>query len=314
MNIQDNGLSKKLLFAIIINSIFTVIEFIAGYISSSLSLISDASENLTDVLSLIISYFGYRFSLRKPNNRKTFGYARIGVLSAFANIVILFFLIIYMITQLYYRFYNPDPVSGNIVVCMSLCGIFINGSMVVLFSKYKTDLNIQSAIVNMLFDTLVSLGAFISGLLIIITHNNYIDTIVTLFIIVLLCFKIYNIIYSIINILLESVPNHIDLEKVEMEIETIDFVERIEHLHIWQISNNDILLSCNIVIDFEKIENFGQLIKIIKQVKILLSNKFNINHSTIEIKELNNNIFNYENIKLNLHKFVECELFVNQDN
>lgn len=280
INKNSEDLNKRLSIAIILNSLFTVIEFTIGFFTGSLALISDAAHNLTDVLSLIISFFAHKLSKKKPDAKKTFGYGRVAILGGLINALILLILSIYIFIEAYNRFLKPEKIDGLLVLFVGFCGIIINGSLASLFIKYKNDINIRSALANMLSDALASLGAFIAGLVILLTNKTFIDPLISIFIGILLIFTAYNILSDIVHILLEGIPSNIDIKQLETDIRTISNVTQVNDLHVWSISSEYHALSCHIAVDQKDIVNN---LETIKEIKKMLGNKFNIEHSTIEI-------------------------------
>lgn len=279
-NKDKKDLDFRLQLGIALNTLFTIVEFFIGFFSGSLALISDAAHNLTDVLSLIISFTAQKLSLKQPDNKKTFGYGRITILAALLNIMILFILTLYIFIEIYQRFYEPESISGTLVTITSLVGIIVNGGIALLFLKYKSDLNIKSSLTNMIFDAIASAGAFVSGIIITLTNNTFIDLIISSFIGLMLIFNIFKLLKEVIHILLEGAPEHINVKQVKKEIEQVDLVKKAEHLHIWSISSYNVSLSCHIIIDRDKLD---QSIEIVQKVKDVLKNRFNITHATIEV-------------------------------
>lgn len=277
---ERNILNFRFKIAIFVNSVFTIIEFLVGFLSGSLALISDACQNLSDVFSLIISFFAQKISLKKANSKKTFGYGRVTILAALINVLILSVIATYILLEAYKKIYEPQEINANLVTITSIVGILINGSFALLFVRYRKDINVKSALINMAFDAIASLAALISGILVIITKSNIADLIISALISIMLFFSIYTMLKKIVNILLEGVPNNIDINLIKSSIENIDMVEKADHIHVWAISLFNISLSCNILI------NRSDLLKspeIIKNIKDILKNRFNINHVTIEV-------------------------------
>lgn len=139
------NLNSKLKFGILLNTIFTIIQFTVGIISGSLALISDAGHNLTDSLSLVISYFAQKMSGRKSTPDKTYGYGRATIISALINSVILITLAIYIFYEAYTRILHPEAVSGSLIAIVSFIGILVNGGIALLFRNSTKDLNMRSA-------------------------------------------------------------------------------------------------------------------------------------------------------------------------
>lgn len=279
LNIKHKSLEKKLKLGILINISFTIFEFIIGFSSGSLALISDAAQNLTDTTSLIISFLGHKISKKGPDKSKTFGYGRTTILSALLNGIILFLISIYIFSQVYDRFLHPEPIEGKIVMLIGFLGIVVNTSVALLFVKHKDDINIHSAFVNMIFDALASAAALLAGIIIYTTKSTLIDPIISIIIGILLIRNSFSILKNTINILLEGVPKNIDIDKVQAAIKTTPGIEEIQDLHIWAISSYSCALSCQIIVDSK---NLNQSIYLVQEIKEKLNKDFNIKHTTIE--------------------------------
>jgi cobalt-zinc-cadmium efflux system protein len=272
-------LDRKLKIGLVLNTGFTVIEFIAGILSGSLALISDAGHNLTDSLTLLISFLANRISKRKANVDHTYGYGRATILAALINGLILFLLALYIFYEAYQRLLTPHPVEGGVVVIVAFIGLCVNLSIALLFRSEKKDLNIRSAYINMLFDALASVGALIAGVLILITGMSIFDSIISVVIGIFLIRGSWSVVKDAVHVLLEGVPEGLDMEKVRKAILDTPNVKNADDLHAWAISSHDSALSCHITIEKCTLE---ESIKVVKDIKDKLREVFHIDHATIE--------------------------------
>ncbi len=276
---EAKALHNRLKLGITINFGFTLIEFAIGFFSGSLALISDACQNLTDVASLIISMFANKISQKKPTAKKTFGYGRVTILAALLNGSILMLISIYIFKESYFRFFNPEPVESSLVMITGLTGILVNGGVASMFFKYRKNLNIKAALVNMVFDTIASAGALIAGIIIMFTGKTFVDPLISIIISVMLLITAFKILKEVIHLLLEGVPHNINLKEIAQTIKNMPEIIAIDDLHVWAISSEYSALSCHIVIDKDKLP---ESVSIIKKVREKLE-PFQIKHSTIEI-------------------------------
>ena len=273
------NLDNKLKLGLFLNTGFTIVEFIAGILSGSLALTSDAGHNLTDSLNIIISFFGNKISKREANDEHSYGYGRASILTALLNGVILILLAGYIFYEAFQRITKPEPVEGGVVMIVAFIGILINGSIALLFRKDTNDLNIRGAYVNMFFDMLASVGALIAGLLIVVTGKTIFDPIISILIDILLVKSSIEVVRDAMHVLLEGVPEGIDVKKVKSVILEIPKIKNVDDLHIWAISSHLSALSCHVVIEDCDME---ESTRIVKQVKENLKHKFHIEHATIE--------------------------------
>jgi cobalt-zinc-cadmium efflux system protein len=270
---------KKLKIGLILNSSFTIFEFIIGILSGSLALISDAGHNLTDSLSILISLSASKISKKEANLEHSYGYGRATILAALINSVMLLGLALYIYYEAYKRILNPEPVQGGLVAIVALVGLTINGSMALLFLKNKNDLNIKSAFLNMVFDAISSFGALIAGLIIAFTGMTIFDPLISILIGTMLIISSFGIVRDAVHILLEGLPAGIDIAKVKELIGKAPMVKGVDDMHIWAISSQYAALSCHVVIEDCDV---GESAKIVKQIKEELLQEFNIRHATIE--------------------------------
>jgi cobalt-zinc-cadmium efflux system protein len=273
-------LNKRLKYSIIINLIFTVFELICGFLIGSLALISDASSNLADVFSLIISFTANKISQKAPNRNNHFGFGRATIFAALLNGIILFSLACYIIKESYYKFFNPEDIQGGLVMFIGFLGIIINGSMALSLKDYQNDVNIKSAFFNMIFDAIASLSALVGGFLILITKKPFIDSIIGSIIGLMLIIASLSIVFKCLYILFESSPKDIDVDSIKNIIKNIDFVDDISDIKLWTISSYQNAMIAKIKV--KDIDKYNY--KIIKDLKLELNSKYNISYSNIEIE------------------------------
>ncbi len=276
---ESSNLDTKLKLGIFLNTLFTIFEFVVGLSSGSLALISDAGHNLTDSLTLLITFFAQKIAKREANADHSYGYGRATILAALLNGIILVLLGFYIFYEAYKRFMNPVAVEGQLVVIVAFVGMLINASVALLFRKDKDDLNIRSAYTNMFFDALASVGAMIAGFLIILTKMPIFDALISVLIGCLLLKSSWSVVRDAQHVLLEGVPEGIDTQKVKELILKKPLIKAVDDLHIWAISSRYAALSCHIVIDDCDLEKCPEIIKGIKKE---LKETFNIQHATIE--------------------------------
>src|SRR5690349_4859507 len=129
--------SNALIFGIVLNGLFVITEFVAGFISNSLALLSDAGHNLGDVASLCISLFAWRLTKVKANSKYTYGYKKATVLASLLNAAILLIAVGSIGWEAVQRILHPEPIQGKIVAIVAGVGIIINGLSAYLFYRNK---------------------------------------------------------------------------------------------------------------------------------------------------------------------------------
>lgn len=273
------NLDNKLKLGLFLNTGFTIFEFIIGIFSGSLALVSDAAHNLTDSMSLLVSFFATKIAGREANTDKTYGYGRATVLAALINALILLGLAFYIFIEAYKRFQNSQPVEGGLVMIVAFIGILINSSVAYLFFKSRGDLNIRSAFLNMAMDALASVGALIAGLIIVLTGKTFVDPFISIIIGIMLLYSGWSIVKDALHVLLEGVPEGVDAQKIKQAICRTPGVTELDDLHVWALSTTSAALSCHLVI---KDCTLQESLAVKENVKQMLSEKFHIEHATIE--------------------------------
>lgn len=276
-----SGSSRSIKFGLVLNSCYTVVEFSFGIATGSLALIADATHNLTDTLTLAVSFTANKIAGRKADMNRTFGYGRVTILAAMLNALIMLGVAAFIVNEAIQRFQHPQSVEGGIVALVAFVGIAVNGSIAYTLSKHRKDLNMRSAFIDMLFDTLSSLGAVIAGVVILLTGISGIDSLVGLLIAVLLVFNTGKIIKEAIQILLEGTPGDINIDDVRKTILEHESIEKVDDLHVWTIRSGYYALSCHVVIDEKNIKSSR---KTVEAVKKKLATVHSIKHPTIEVE------------------------------
>lgn len=273
---------KKLLITIILNIVITVAQLIGGLFANSLALISDAFHNLTDVISLIVSYVANLLTTKKKQTlHRTFGYKRAEIIAAFINGSTLIVIAIFLVFEAINRFFNPNIVKGNIVIWLAILSIIANGLSVLLIKKdAKHNLNMKSAYVHLFTDMLTSIAVLTGGILIKFYQVYWVDGVLTLLIACYLIYMSWNILISSIKILMLFAPEEINIDNIIKEIIKIKSIKNVHHIHIWQLNDHDYHFEAHI--EFKKDINLSKFDKKCKQVEELLIDKFKINHVTLQ--------------------------------
>jgi len=270
---------KHITFGILLNGSFTIIEFVVGLIANSLALISDALHDLTDTLALFLSWFAAKKAEDKPTLEKTWGFHRATILAAFINGIVLVLLTLFIFFRAYQRILNPQPVQGIYVLGIAVIGITVNGAIVLrLWKSKERDINIRSIFWHIWEDALGWVGVLIAGIILVFTDFYIIDPIISIIIGLIVLKGAWGIIKETTNILLEGVPQEINLKQVENEIKKIKNVKDVHDTHIWCIGSSYNVLTAHLVTSDMRICDTN---KIIGKVDKMLKSEFNISHSTL---------------------------------
>jgi cobalt-zinc-cadmium efflux system protein len=272
---------RKLLFSIFLNIIITVAQVIGGLISGSLSLLSDALHNFSDVLSLIVSYIADKYSKKDASVEKTFGYKRAEIIAAFVNSATLIVVAIYLIYEAILRFSKPHAIESELVIWLAILGIFANGfSVLILHKESKSSMNMRSAYLHLFTDMAASVAVLIGGLLMKYFEWYWVDSLLTLLIAIYLIIMGYNLLKSSYKVLMLFTPDDLNLEVVNEAICKIPEIKNVHHMHIWQLNEQETHLEAHI--DFYKDVTLSEFDAVLVKVEEILFHDFGINHVTIQ--------------------------------
>lgn len=272
---------KNLFISIILNILITVSQVIGGLISGSLSLLSDALHNFSDVLSLMISYIANRYSKKAASFDRTFGYKRAEIIAAFVNASTLLVVAVILIVEAIQRFLNPQPIESNLVIWLALLGVIANGFSVLLLRKEsKENMNMRSAYLHLFTDMSASVAVMIGGLLMKYYGWFWVDSVLTVLIAVYLVFVGYDLLKTSFKVLMLFTPDEVDLQQLRNSISEIDEIKNVHHIHIWQLNEKEIHLEAHI--DFHKDLTLSEFDIILNQVEEVLFHDFGINHVNIQ--------------------------------
>lgn len=245
--VVTEGNARKLTIALILTTTFLVIEFIAGIITQSLALLSDAAHMFTDAAALAIALAAIKIAKRPADDKRTFGYQRFEILAALFNASMLFFVAMYILYEAYQRFTQPPEIQSTGMLVVASIGLIINLiSMKILMSSATESLNMKGAYLEVLSDALGSVGVIIGAVIIYYTNWYWIDTLIAVAIGFWVLPRTWILLKQSINILLEGVPEEVDIEKLRNDLLALDGVESIHQLKVWAITSKNIHLTVHL--------------------------------------------------------------------
>ncbi len=264
---------------------FVVIEILAGMRGHSLALLSDAGHNATDALALLLAWFGMRQEARPPDERRTFGYQRAGVLTALVNAITLIAISVWIFYEAALRIAHPQPVNDRIMAFTAMGGILLNGAIVWgLHGTDRDDLNLRSALVHMMGDLIGSAAIVLGAIVLRATGWEWLDPALSMAIAALIVWSAWGIAGESLNILLEALPPGMTLPSVKDSLRKLDGVLDVHDLHIWSLGSRSRALSCHVLInDVPPSESFV----ILEGIRNVLGEEFKIRHTTVQFEHLN---------------------------
>ncbi|MDX5586370.1 MAG: cation diffusion facilitator family transporter [Aureibaculum sp.] len=273
---------RNLFISIILNILITVAQIIGGIISGSLSLISDAIHNLSDVISLIISYVANLLTNKKKQTiDKTFGYKRAEIIAAFINASSLIVIAIFLAIEAVKRFNNPVIIDSNLVILLALLGILFNGLSVLLLKKDAShNMNMKSAYLHLLTDMLTSVAVLIGGFLMKYFETYWVDAVLTIIISIYLLVMSWGIFKGSLKILMLFAPDHIKINEIVNELSKNEAVRNIHHIHIWQLNEQNCHFEAHV--EFKDDIILSEFDSICIELEKVLLEKFQINHCNFQ--------------------------------
>jgi cobalt-zinc-cadmium efflux system protein len=253
-------LNTAFIAGIALNSAFVIIEVIAGLATHSLSLLTDAGHNLSDVAGLALALLAFKLTEVNATNKYTYGYKRSTIIVSFFNALILFVAVGFIGYEAIMRFMNPEKINGGTMAWVAFIGIGINAFTAWLFVKNKDkDLNVKGAYLHMAIDAVVSFGVVISGIIIYFTNLYWIDSVVSLIIAIVILKGTWNLLKDSLRLEMDGVPKEIDLNKIKAELLKGKGVLDVHHMHVWALSTTDNALTAHLVIDPEYVSSFDDI-------------------------------------------------------
>ncbi|GAB6135842.1 cation diffusion facilitator family transporter [Thermococcus prieurii] len=279
MGHHGHGLKRNLAISIVLNLTITIAEVIGGLISSSLALLSDSLHNFSDSMSLLASYFALKIAERRPNEKYTFGYKRAEILVAFINSAVLIGVSLFLVVEAYRRFRNPQPIDTAIMLPVALIGLIANLLSVFLLHEHAHGLNVRSAYLHLLSDTLSSVAVVIGGLLIRFYGVEWVDPLVTVLIALYILREAYEVLRESVDVLMEASPE-LDLEAIKAELESIPGVKNAHHFHAWRVGEGEVHFECHLAVEDMPL---SEAQRIIDEAEERLR-KLGITHVTVQLE------------------------------
>jgi cobalt-zinc-cadmium efflux system protein len=273
---------NRFVFSLVLTALIFLVEFVGGFWTGSLALLSDSAHVFLDAFALGLSYFAIHAAALPPNDRHTYGYHRLQVLAALANGATLLLIAVEILREAWSRFRHPAPVSAGPMLAIAVVGLAVN--LVVAFALRKhdrDDLNIRSAFLHVIGDAAASVGVIGAGLAILITGAVWLDPLVSVLIGLLILFSSGRVLKESVHVLAEGMPEGMTATGIKDVLCRVSGVSEVHDLHVWTVAPGYIALSAHVVIDDQAI---SQTVEIMAALKESLEKDFHIRHTTIQFE------------------------------
>lgn len=270
---------RKIFWVTLLNAVITAAEIVGGIVSGSLALLSDAVHNFSDTVAIALSYFANQVARKPQDVRKTYGYKRAEILAAFINASVLSGISIILIFEAVQRFRSPETINGTLMIAVAFIGLLANLlSVFLLKNDSHGNLNIRASYLHLLSDTVSSLGVLAGGAAIELWGVMWIDPLITTLISLYILKETWQVIRKTVDILMQSAAP-LDYDAIKKDIELIDRVINIHHVHSWMINENTIYFEAHI--DMENMP-LSEVDMVYSKIELYLKEHHDISHVTLQ--------------------------------
>lgn len=278
-----SGISPLRLFITMgLNFLITVVEIIGGLISGSLSLLSDALHNFSDGISIIVSYIALKISRRPQTSKYTFGLKRAEIIAAILNAGTLIVICFYFFREAYDRLVKPQTIDGGTMVIVASTGLLANIAGALLLRRGASgNLNFRSAYLHLLSDAMSSAAVILGGLAIIFLDVYWIDPILTILISLYILKESWDIVKEAVNVLMMGAPESISVDEICKDLERLEGVNNIHHIHIWRLNEKNIHFEAHVEVNDMLISDTHSIAGSIEKV---LAEQHGVTHITLQFE------------------------------
>jgi cobalt-zinc-cadmium efflux system protein len=261
--------------------LLVVAELFGGYLGHSISLVSDALHNLSDIPTLLISWIALHWAARPADHERTYGYQRAGILAAFTNAILLVLVSLGLFYEAFERFLHPVAVHESWMIGVSILALAINGGITLALVRSRSDLNLRSLLIHNFGDAISNIGILAGAIAIRMTGAQWLDPLIGVAIAAMVLWSTKSLLQEAGNILLEGLPKGVQLESVARSILSIKGAQEVHDIHVWTIGKDMVALSCHVRIPDMHMDESE---KILQAVCAKLEKEFHITHITVQFE------------------------------
>lgn len=267
--------------AVLVTALVLVVEVAGGLMSGSLALLSDAGHVFSDVLALLLSWYGVRQSGQPANAKMTYGYHRVGIFVALVNAATLVGVSLAVVAEAYRRLQQPEPIEGDLMMGVAVFGLLVNLLVLVVLQGHAHNLAVRSAVMHVAGDLLGSVAVIASGAVILATGWTWADPLASVLIAVIITVGSLRIVREAVNVLLESAPVGVNMDDVTAAMSRVSGVRAVHDVHIWSISPELRALSSHVLVEDTAI---SQAEPVLEALNHMLQDRFRIRHTTLQLE------------------------------
>jgi cobalt-zinc-cadmium efflux system protein len=280
MHVHDeSGAERRLVFVLCVTAVYTLVQVIGGVLTDSLALLADSGHMLTDVLGLAMALAAIRFARRPATPGKTYGFYRAEILAALVNSVVLFGVAAWILVSAWERFSQPSHVHAGPMLLVALGGVGVTVFGVTTLHHDAThSLNMRGAFLEVLGDLLGAIATVVAAMIILITGWTVADPLISAFIGLLIVPRAWGLLRSVVDVLLEAAPRHMDMGAIESAMRDVDGVESVHDLHVWTITSGFVSMSGHVRANGRRPED------VLHDLRHMLRERFAIEHMTLQVE------------------------------
>lgn len=279
---EGNAAIQRILkFSLLLTFLYILATFVFGVRAHSLALISEAGHNVSDFAALGLSFVAVWLQGRPASESRSFGYQRAGVLAGFVNALSLLVLALWIAVDAVLRLLHPVPVEPRLMMLVAAAGVVMNGAIAALLWRFSGDVNIRSVFVHMLGDTVSTAAVIVGGLLIALTHQQWIDPVLSFVIAVMILWSSYGIVRETLHILLEGTPRSVDVEELRSAMRHVPGVVDVHDLHIWSLTSQSHAMACHVQVGEMSV---GESEALLQRINHQVKDHFGVHHTTIQLE------------------------------
>ena len=265
---------------LVFSSLLCVVQLVGGYLTNSLALVTDAAHVFTDVAALALTLFALWICSRPASESKTFGYYRAEILAALVNGVVLWLVIALIVAEAWRRLQHPPVVAGRGMLAFAAVGLGINVFVALRLREHRDrSLNLRGAYLHVVSDLLGSVGALGAALVILLTGWYAADPLASVLIAVLILLSSWNLVREAVDVLMEAVPAHVDVEVLQRSLERVPGTGEVHDLHVWTLTTGRYALSAHAVVTGDVDDDL-----LLARMADICAREFRIDHVTIQIE------------------------------
>jgi cobalt-zinc-cadmium efflux system protein len=273
---------NRFVLALALTGLIFFAEFIGGFWTHSLALLSDSAHVFMDAFALGLSYLAIRAAKLPADDKHTYGYHRMQVLAALTNGATLLLIAFEIMRQAWDRFQNPEAVQAGPMLVIAIIGLIVNLIVAFTLSKHDhDDLNTRAAFLHVLGDALASVGVIAVGVILLFVNWTWLDPLVSVLIGALILFSSGRVLKESVHILAEGMPEGMTATTIAEIMLKVPGVSQVHDLHVWTVAPGYIAMSAHVTVDDQPL---SQTTEVLSTLKETLHESFEIQHTTIQFE------------------------------